>query len=173
MPTNIGTAVIDLGELFQDITIRPSQHTIDNTTRQVTFSSIINPPNTRCPISQEDFSNNDMVTQIIQCQHCFHPESISTWWINNVRCPVCRLDIRTSTENSTSVGDNTTSMEENSTSTRRRPSARRLSPIDLSSNNIDNYVQLTNTLLNTFATNYTNIPQQDPSGEVDLLGSIN
>ena len=37
---------------------------------------------------------NDEVTQIIYCGHIFSKNSIRQWFQHNVRCPVCRYDIR-------------------------------------------------------------------------------
>jgi hypothetical protein len=33
-------------------------------------------------------------TQIKQCGHTFNQEAITNWFQSNVRCPVCRYDIR-------------------------------------------------------------------------------
>ena len=91
---SVRTAYFDLGTLFSDVVVRPTQQQITRATREVPFSEIDDPQNTRCPISQQDFSQNDTVTQIRHCGHIFYPDEISTWWERNVRCPVCRHDIR-------------------------------------------------------------------------------
>jgi hypothetical protein len=55
--------------------------------------------NHRCPITLEEFQENDNIRRIRHCGHCFNEESIQHWFRNNVRCPVCRLDIRDISEN--------------------------------------------------------------------------
>ena len=91
---NVRTAYFDLGTLFSDVVVRPTQQQISRATREVPFSEIDDPQNSRCPISQQDFSQNDTVTQIRHCGHIFYSDEINTWWERNVRCPVCRHDIR-------------------------------------------------------------------------------
>ncbi len=43
------------------------------------FSSIENPVNSICPISQEDFTNNQKILQIKFCQHNFKEDSLLQW----------------------------------------------------------------------------------------------
>ena len=82
-------------ELFlQPIEIYPSQSQIEIATRRVRYSDIATPINTSCPISMDDFNDNDMVTVIRHCGHTFHTENIMNWFRSNSRCPVCRYDIR-------------------------------------------------------------------------------
>uniref|UniRef100_A0A6C0HC07 RING-type domain-containing protein n=1 Tax=viral metagenome TaxID=1070528 RepID=A0A6C0HC07_9ZZZZ len=71
----------------------PSQ--VVNATRVVRFSEICNPINSSCPITLEQFTNNSNVTEILGCNHLFNPEALTSWFSTNVRCPVCRYDIRT------------------------------------------------------------------------------
>lgn len=76
------------------VIIRPSTRQIRDATQLVRFETIIEPPNVTCPISLERFSGTDLVTRIVFCGHVFSTESIQTWFENNVRCPLCRFDIR-------------------------------------------------------------------------------
>jgi len=80
--------------LFDNVIIAPTEAQIHNATRLTLFSDIVNPINSNCPISLEPFDPNMQVLQIIQCQHNFNPSSLSSWFRGNVRCPVCRYDIR-------------------------------------------------------------------------------
>jgi len=79
---------------FQPVEIYPTQSQIENATRRVRYCDISRPVNTSCPISMDDFNDNDMVTVIRQCGHIFHNEHIMNWFRSNCRCPVCRYDIR-------------------------------------------------------------------------------
>lgn len=79
---------------FQPIEIYPTQSQIETATRRVRYCDISRPVNTCCPISMDDFNDNDMVTVIRHCGHIFHTENIMNWFRSNCRCPVCRYDIR-------------------------------------------------------------------------------
>jgi len=80
--------------LYSNIIVRPTAQEIELATRNVSFSQIINPINTNCPISLEPFDESSIVTQINGCGHVFNREHLHTWFERNVRCPVCRYDIR-------------------------------------------------------------------------------
>jgi hypothetical protein len=54
----------------------------------------VSPRNRSCPISLENFNDNDMVSVIRYCGHIFNTEQLNTWFRSNCRCPVCRYDIR-------------------------------------------------------------------------------
>ena len=79
---------------LEPVIIYPSQTQIELATRRIQYSDILNPLNTSCPISLEDFSGNDIVVEIRYCGHIFRPQHITNWFRNNCRCPVCRYDIR-------------------------------------------------------------------------------
>jgi hypothetical protein len=51
--------------------------------------------NTSCPITLDEFREGDLLTQIRRCGHLFNQRAIQNWFSRNVRCPVCRYDIRT------------------------------------------------------------------------------
>jgi hypothetical protein len=79
---------------YDNVPVYPSREQINNGTREVLFSSIQNPLNISCPITLETFDGNDTITQILGCGHLFNSINLSSWFRNNVRCPVCRYDIR-------------------------------------------------------------------------------
>jgi hypothetical protein len=85
----------DIVRSFYDpVIVRPSDQEIQTAVTNTTFESIINPINNSCPISLERFENNASVSQIIHCGHIFNPRDLNVWFQANVRCPVCRYDIR-------------------------------------------------------------------------------
>lgn len=79
---------------YDNVAVYPSQEQINNGTRRVLYSNIDNPLNSSCPITLENFDDADNVTQILGCGHIFNHESLTSWFRNHVRCPVCRYDIR-------------------------------------------------------------------------------
>lgn len=92
---NTATAATNLWRSFYDnITVSPSRTQIENATRIVQFSEIPTPINNSCPITLERFEEGTCVTQILYCGHIFTPNGIDSWFQSNVRCPVCRYDIR-------------------------------------------------------------------------------
>jgi hypothetical protein len=109
---------------LQPVQIYPTQSQIETATRRVRYCDISRPINTSCPISMEDFNDNDMVTVIRHCGHTFHTENLMNWFRSNCRCPVCRYDIRDYNTSSSSEFFNT----QNNSS---------LTTIDSSNNNIE------------------------------------
>jgi hypothetical protein len=76
------------------------------------FSSIYSPMNTSCPISQEEFSDNQEVIMIKHCGHLFKQESLLTWFINHSTCPYCRYDIKNYSLNTSEDNDDATERDE-------------------------------------------------------------
>ena len=68
---SVHTTFFDLGNLFSDVVVRPTAQQISAATRELQFSEIVEPSNTRCPITQQDFNPNDTVIQIRHCGHIF------------------------------------------------------------------------------------------------------
>jgi hypothetical protein len=49
-------------------------------------------PITSCVICLEDFKNTDNIT-ILQCDHIYHYNCVSGWFMRKPNCPICRTDI--------------------------------------------------------------------------------
>jgi hypothetical protein len=79
---------------YEPVLVRPTSQEIQSATLNTTFGTIINPINNSCPISLERFERNTDVSQIIHCGHIFNPADLNMWFQTNVKCPVCRYDIR-------------------------------------------------------------------------------
>lgn len=86
---------------FQNVPVFPSLSQIQSATtcHYYTDLEFNNNPNERCPITMDEFQINDEVCVIRHCGHVFKKESLYRWFNNNVRCPVCRYDIRDYREN--------------------------------------------------------------------------
>jgi len=80
---------------FEDVEVAP---TIDQialaTTRLHVEEEII------CSVCQDTITTDDDVRRINHCEHSFHVGCIDTWFVRNVHCPVCRHDIRETTNES-------------------------------------------------------------------------
>jgi len=76
------------------VRIAPSRAHIRRATTDTVFGAIPMPGNAICPITQQPFSPADEVTMIRHCSHIFTRRDLAEWFAGNVRCPVCRHDIR-------------------------------------------------------------------------------
>jgi hypothetical protein len=83
-----------INTFFNDIPIRPTQQHINDSSRIIRYGDITNPISEACPISLEHFNDNDNIRQIHHCGHIFSQDAFNQWFSINVRCPVCRYDIR-------------------------------------------------------------------------------
>ena len=50
----------------------------------------------RCPISLDNYQNDDVLCRITHCNHVFKKENLLRWLRRNSNCPVCRHDLRSS-----------------------------------------------------------------------------
>jgi len=83
-----------INDLTESVNVRPTTEQINNAITICQFSDIINPLNTSCPIRSEEFNPTDEVVRINQCNHIFFKPELLRWLQTNVRCPICRYDIR-------------------------------------------------------------------------------
>lgn len=102
--------------LFQNVIISPTSEQLENATETVLYDSNMEFINERCPITLEEFQDNERVTRITHCGHTFGESSIQNWFRTNVRCPVCRFDVRdapinTDSDESFNIGHNNTSAD--------------------------------------------------------------
>jgi len=92
-PTTTSRGILDT--FFSSVSVYPSEQQIQHSVRILKYNEIENPLNLSCPISLENFNQEDEVCQIIYCGHIFNTGPLNEWFRSNVRCPVCRYDIRT------------------------------------------------------------------------------
>ena len=88
---------------FDPIEIFPTPSQIEIATRVVRFGDIIRPLNSSCPISLENFNDNDQVLMIRHCNHIFSNTELISWFRSNCKCPVCRYDIRNHIPTNTNI----------------------------------------------------------------------
>ena len=101
--TQNNEAVTNFFQNFLNTTeiVSPTNEQIQNASRIIRYGSIVNPLSQSCPISLDEFQENNMVRQLLHCGHLFHQTQFDEWFQNNVRCPVCRYDIRNYTSTNT------------------------------------------------------------------------
>ena len=94
-PFSVPTQTFNWDSLsLSPVPVRPNQAQIRRATTNLLFREISNPSNLLCPITQQPFESNDSVTMIDHCRHIFSRNELAEWFGSNVRCPVCRYDIR-------------------------------------------------------------------------------
>lgn len=79
---------------YDDVVVRPSSAQIDNATEVIFFNELLDNHNTSCPITLEPFISGEELCSIRHCSHIFKRVALMDWFRRNVRCPVCRYDIR-------------------------------------------------------------------------------
>jgi hypothetical protein len=89
---------------MDNVPVFPTSEEIAAATRIIPFGSVEAPNNAQCPITLVPFEPSELVMQIVHCSHLFDVVHLNGWFRDNVRCPVCRHDIR-----ETGVGDDTPS----------------------------------------------------------------
>lgn len=78
---------------FNDpVPVLPTQTQINSSLENIESST------SNCAICQESISSGGC--RIRQCNHVYHRSCILSWFAMNVRCPVCRRDIREGSQDS-------------------------------------------------------------------------
>jgi len=161
-----------LNAFHENVIVRPTNEQIDNATIHYNYSSNNNETNTNtnCPITLEEFQEGEPVCKIRHCGHTFRRDAIHNWFQGNVRCPVCRYDIRDYSPNVTpapqpqQLPNNNQSLthEELQTNLRNRISNSLMNIIDQYYSEVDISQNLTYTfefpiLYNDLSGNYTRL----------------
>jgi len=76
--------------LMQPVVVRPTEQQISTST---TLETVVD-EGEMCAICQDSIATGTQVRTLNACDHSFHTGCIDTWFTTNVRCPVCRHDIR-------------------------------------------------------------------------------
>jgi hypothetical protein len=160
-----------LTNFLNSVPVRPTQEQINNASRLIRYSDIQTPNSTSCAISLEAFTQSDNVRQLNHCGHIFFPDQFNQWFSNNVRCPVCRHDIRNTTSTIPSPIPTSTPIRNNATPT-TAPNNANLRNINPVTNIIDQLtVDLSTRLLTDLfsPSSNTNRFTLNPSSNEDVL----
>lgn len=106
-PVNLSNNNLDslnlFSSLFQNVVIRPTNEQIENAVDFIHYPqdlTLEQRTQTVCPISLEHFQENQPVARIRHCGHIFSESALRSWFQQNVRCPLCRYDVRETNNNS-------------------------------------------------------------------------
>jgi hypothetical protein len=97
--TRTGTTILNAGALpffpgfAESVLVRPTQHQIESGSELI--EGILNQS---CAVCQDVIVASDPCRRIRHCGHTYHRNCIDQWFERNVRCPVCRHDIRDNDE---------------------------------------------------------------------------
>jgi hypothetical protein len=84
---------------FQDpVTVAPTPQQIEHAT--LLQQATQNEESLLCAVCQDAYTEGQAIRTIRHCNHSFHKTCIDPWFQTNVRCPVCRYDIREYTQSS-------------------------------------------------------------------------
>lgn len=103
----------ETANLFQNVIVHPTPLQIREATEIVNYQSDGFFLNRSCPINLEEFRDGEEIRRIIHCGHCFNSSSFDRWFSRNVRCPVCRYDIREYSSNTDTSNNITSPIETN------------------------------------------------------------
>lgn len=76
---------------------------IQNALEILPYSTIENPITDICPISQTEFTPDQMIARIRSCGHIFNEPDLRQWLSRSGNCPVCRTNVRRNTSANTST----------------------------------------------------------------------
>ena len=75
----------------QRVIIHPTPNEIQIASRIFTVSER---QEDNCAICQDEIIGEQQLRRLTHCSHYFHKVCIDSWFLQNVRCPTCRHDIR-------------------------------------------------------------------------------
>lgn len=75
---------------LESVVVRPTPQQIATAT-SISTSQV---EERACAICQDNIELGSEIRTLNRCEHAFHTGCIDTWFRTNVRCPVCRHDIR-------------------------------------------------------------------------------
>jgi len=79
-----------MNTFLNPVVVRPTAEQIATST---TIETVVG-EGEMCTICQDRITSGTEARSINACEHTFHTGCIDTWFTTNVRCPVCRHDIR-------------------------------------------------------------------------------
>lgn len=85
----------------------------------------------RCPISLEDFVENEEICRICGCGHIFKKSPLLRWFQTQTRCPVCRFNLRDFVHNVNQNSPNSTGSEATFGVTQNRPTRPRSRSLEI------------------------------------------
>ena len=86
---------------LESVIVRPTQQQIDRAT--TLRAAVVADESESCSVCQECYTEGQALRVIHHCHHQFHKDCVDRWFERNVRCPVCRHDVRVPNTSSASA----------------------------------------------------------------------
>jgi hypothetical protein len=86
---------------LESVIVRPTQQQIDRAT--TLRAATVGDESESCSVCQERYTEGQALRVIHHCHHQFHKDCVDRWFERNVRCPVCRHDVRVPNASSAST----------------------------------------------------------------------
>ena len=83
---------MEQNENMEDVQVFPSLRTLRESSSIHNYGELETEQST-CTICRDNFEDNSIVRKL-NCGHIFHIGCIDTWFESNIRCPICRGDLR-------------------------------------------------------------------------------
>ena len=83
---------------FQDVVVCPTIEQLRKGSSVHIYKNLYS-ETPSCTVCMENFEDEDIVRLLDGCEHIFHINCIDIWMETNVKCPVCRNDIREAPNN--------------------------------------------------------------------------
>ena len=81
-------------DIGSPVRIRPNVTQVRMATELLKWQDISGNYQEVCPISMQEFVEDDDIMRIKSCQHIFREMNLRQWFRYSPRCPICRYDIR-------------------------------------------------------------------------------
>ena len=81
---------------MEDVQIHPSLRTLRESSSIHLYKDLDTNQET-CSICRENFQDLSVVRKL-RCNHIFHMDCVDSWFETNIRCPLCRIDLRNENE---------------------------------------------------------------------------
>jgi len=91
--TALVRALLNLGNYdLESVIVRPTPQQLNHATNL--RAAVVADESESCSVCQERYTEGQALRVIHHCHHQFHKDCVDRWFERNVRCPVCRHDIR-------------------------------------------------------------------------------
>tara|TARA_B110000444_G_scaffold204458_2_gene197321 strand:+ start:9479 stop:10177 length:699 start_codon:yes stop_codon:yes gene_type:complete len=82
---------------YRQLSINNLTTVINDNIRKMKYGDIVNPIDTVCAITQEEFENDNIVGVFNNCNHIFNYDALLNWIVRDQTCPCCRRNILANT----------------------------------------------------------------------------
>lgn len=86
-----------VNDIYSDMSVVNLTAAINRHITRMKYSDVVNPSETFCAITQEEFEPDDIVGVFNSCKHIFNYDALISWLVREQTCPCCRSNILANT----------------------------------------------------------------------------